>query len=174
MSDAAFDSTISGIFARMEKRLGGRLAAERAKTENLQSQDTRRVAFILSEAIEAELEPAVKEALAAYNDAINRPMLPNERWEQILLHKIEHAVEGAVKLALAVDGQSHPWKPLLSAEMPKLRSRFTDTAEQHFAGLGKVSGRRGPGARAIPDWVLWLAIFAVGAGFGLVVARLIG
>ena len=53
MSDAAFETTLAGIFSRMEQRLGGRLAAERAKTENLQSQDTRRVAFTFSEAIEA-------------------------------------------------------------------------------------------------------------------------
>ena len=174
MSDAAFDTRISGIFDRMLQRLDGRLAAQRAKTENLQSQDTRRVAFILTEAIEAELAPAVKEALVAYNEAINRPMLPNERWEQSLVQKIGHAVDGAVKLALSVDGQSHPWKPLLSAETPKLRARFSETAEKHFAALGKVRRRGRAGARAIPDWVLWLAFFAGGVGMGLMLARLIG
>ena len=172
MSDAAFETTLAGIFSRMEQRLGGRLAAERAKTENLQSQDTRRVAFTFTEAIEAELAPAVKQALAAYEKAINRPMLPNERWEQVLLVKIGQAVDASVKLALTVDKEAHPWKPLLSAEAPKVRDRFARTAEQHFAAIGKVSGRRRAGRRSMPDWVLWAAFFAGGLVLGFVLARL--
>ncbi|MDB5475725.1 MAG: hypothetical protein JWP49_1236 [Phenylobacterium sp.] len=173
MSDTAFESKIAGIFSGMERRLGGRLAVEKAKTENLQSQDTRRVAFILTEAIEGELQPAVKQALAAYDDAINRPMLPNERWEQQLVQKIGQAVDASIKLALALDKDNHPWKPLLSAEAPKIRARLTETAEQHFVALTKVRGRRRGASTGVPDWAVWIAIFAAGLVAGFIVARLL-
>ena len=172
MSDTAFEAKVSGIFARMEQRLGSRLAVEKAKTDNLQSQDTRRVAFTFSEAIEAELEPAVKQALASYDDAINRPMLPNERWEHQLVQKIGQAVDAAIKLALAVDRENHPWKPLLSAEAPRIRARLTETAEQHFAALGKVRGRGRRSTGGAPDWVVWVALFAAGLVAGFLLAHL--
>jgi hypothetical protein len=172
MSDTAFEGKVSGIFARTEQRLGGRLAVEKAKTENLQSQDTRRVAFILTEAIEAELEPAVKQALASYDDAINRPMLPNERWEHQLVQKIGQAVDASIKLALSLDKDNHPWKPLLSAEAPKIRARLTETAEQHFIALTKVSSRRRGASSGVPDWAVWIAIFAAGLVAGFLAARL--
>jgi hypothetical protein len=172
MIDTAFESKVSEIFARMEQRLGGRLAVEKAKTENLQSQDTRRMAFILTEAIEGELEPAVKQALASYDEAINRPMLPNERWEQQLLQKIGQAVDAATKLALALDKDAHPWKPLLSAEAPKIRARLTAEAEAHFAALGKVRGRRRGAAGGVPDWAVWIALFAAGLVAGFLLAHM--
>jgi hypothetical protein len=172
MSDGAFESNLAAIFAAMERRLGSRLAVEKTKTDNLQSQDTRRVAFIFTEAIEAELAPAVKQALASYNEAINRPMLPNERWEQQLVQKIGQAVDAAIKLALAVDRDAHPWKPLLSAEAPKIRARLTDTAEKHFAALGKVRGRRRGSGGGVPDWAVWLALFAAGLVSGFLLAHL--
>jgi predicted DNA-binding protein len=172
MTDTAFESKVTGIFSRMEQRLSGRLAVEKAKTENLQSQDTRRMAFILTEAIEGELEPAVKQALASYDEAINRPMLPNERWEQQLLQKIGQAVDASIKLALALDKESHPWKPLLSAEGPKIRTRLTGEAEQHFAALGKKRGRRGGSADGVPDWAVWVALFAAGLVAGFILAHL--
>lgn len=174
MSDLAFENRVSGIFDRMEQRLGGRLATEKAKADNLQAQDTRRVAFILTEAIEAELKPAVKDALSSYDEAINRPLLPNERWEHSLLRRIEQAVDNAIKLALALDRADHPWKPLLSAEAPKLRARALADAEAHFAALGKGKRRRRRGDGPIPDWVLWLAFFVGGLGSGLLLARLLG
>ncbi|HEV2530483.1 hypothetical protein [Phenylobacterium sp.] len=173
MSDTAFESKVSGIFARMEQRLASRLAVEKARTDNLQSQDTRRVAFILTEAIEAELAPAVKQALASYDEAINRPMLPNERWEHQLVQKIGQAVDASIKLALTVDREAHPWKPLLTAEGPKIRARLAETAEQHFAALGKVRGRRRGAASGVPDWMVWVALFAAGLVAGLLLARLL-
>jgi hypothetical protein len=172
MSDGAFEARVGSIFAAMERRLGGRLAVEKAKTDNLQSQDTRRVAFIFTEAIEAELAPAVKQALASYDEAINLPMLPNERWEQQLVQKIGQAVDAAIKLALTVDREDHPWKPLLSAEAPKLRRRLTETAEKHFAALGKVRGRRRGSSGGVPDWAVWVALFAAGLVVGFVLAHL--
>jgi hypothetical protein len=173
MSDAAFENNVSTIFARLERRLGGRLSVEKAKAENLQSQDTRRVAFILTEAIEAEIKPAVKEALASYDQAINRPLAPNARWEHALLQRIGQSVDAGVKLALSLDRAEHPWKPLLAAEAPKLRARVLAAAEAHFAELGQVRNRRRRKAAGIPDWVVGLALFLGGVGAGLLLARLL-
>jgi hypothetical protein len=173
MSDTAFETRISAIFARLEQRLGGRLSVEKAKAENLQSQDTRRVAFILTEAIEAEVKPAVKEALGSYDEAINRPLVPNERWEHVLLQRTGQAVDHGVKLALNLDRANHPWKPLLAAEAPKLRARVLAAAEAHFAELGQVRKRRRRKAGGIPDWAVGLALFLGGTGAGLLLARLL-
>lgn len=174
MSDGAFETKISEIFARMERRLSSRLSVERAKSENLQAQDMRRVAFLLTEAIEAELEPAVKQALASYDDAINRPMLPNERWEHQVLQKISQAVDASIRLALAADKENHPWKPLLSAEAPKIRARLTETAERHFVAIGKVKGRRRGAGSGVPAWAVGAALFLVGLVVGLMLSKVIG
>lgn len=174
MNELAFENKVAGIFQRMEQRLGGRLAGERAKAENLQAQDMRRIAFVLTEAIEAEMRPAVKDALLSYDEAINRPLLPNERWEHSLVRRVEQAVDDAVKLALALDKADHPWKPLLSAEAPKLRARIVAEVEDHLAALGKMRARRRPGEGALPAWALWIAFFIGGLGSGLLLARLLG
>jgi hypothetical protein len=173
MSDAAFESKVSGIFERMEQRLGARLTAEKAKAENLQSQDTRRVAFILTEAIEEELKPAVREALASYDDAISRPMTPNQRWEHILTQQIAQAVDASVRLALALDKAEHPWKPLLSDEAPKLRNRLVEGAEGHFTRLGKMGARRRSGGEAGADWTMRIVMLAVGVLVGFLLARIL-
>lgn len=173
MSDAAFESRISGIFSRMEKRLGSRLSVEKAKAENLQSQDTRRTAFVLTEAIEAELTPAVKEALSIYDDAISRPMTPNERWEHIVTQQIAKAVEESIRQALALDTASHPWKPLLSDEAPKLRSRLVETAEGHFEKIGKLGGRARRGAEPAVEWTMRIVLLAVGVLIGFLLARVL-
>jgi len=173
MSEAAWEARLSGIFGRLEKRLGGRLSVERAKTEALQTQDTRRVAFIFTEAIEAEIKPAVKEALASYDEAINRPLSPNERWEHALLKRIGQAVDGAVKLALSLDRAEHPWKPLLRAEAPKMRDRLMAAAEAHFAELGQGGKRRRRRGVEIPSWLVGAALFLGGLAAGFFLARLL-
>jgi hypothetical protein len=173
MSDAGFEGKVSAVFARLEQRLGGRLSMEKTKAENLQSQDTRRVAFILTEAIEAEMKPAVKEALASYDDAINRPLVPNARWEHSLLQRIGQAVDNGVKQALNLDKVGHPWKPLLAAEAPKLRARVLAMAEAHFAELGKGGKRRRGREGGVPDWAVWLVLFLGGVGVGFLLARLL-
>jgi hypothetical protein len=121
MSETTFELRVGAIFSRTEQRLDGRLSAARARAENLQTQDTRRVAFILTEAIEAELLPAVKEALAHYDEAVDRPVLSNDRWQRALVRRIDQAVDSAIRLALALDRAERPWKPLLSAESPRLK-----------------------------------------------------
>ena len=173
MSDAAFEAKVGGIFTRTEQRLGGRLSVEKAKSENLQSVDTRRVAFILTEAIEAELTPAVKDALASYDEAINRPLQPNDRWERALVRRIDAAVDASVKLALALDKADHPWKPLLVAEGPKLKERLSAMAEKHFTALGKHGGRRRGASQGLPDGLVWAAIFAAGVVAGALAMRFI-
>lgn len=171
MSDAAFESRISGIFSKMQQRLGSRLAAEKAKAENLQSQDTRRVAFILTEAIEEELKPAVKAALSSYEDAISRPMTPNERWEHILTQQIGQAVDSSVKLALSLDRESHPWKPLLSDEAPKLRSRLVGDAEGYFEKIGKLGARARRASDPGVEWTMRIGMLVVGVVIGFLLAK---
>jgi hypothetical protein len=173
MSDAAFESKVSGIFKRMEQRLGSRLSVEKAKAENLQSQDTRRTAFVLTEAIEDELKPAVKEALSIYDDAISRPMTPNERWEHIVTQQIAKAVEESVKQALALDPAAHPWKPLLSDEAPKLRTRLVSKADEHFERLGKLGARARRKTDPGVEWTMRLVMLAVGVLIGYLMARVI-
>lgn len=173
MSDAAFENSVGAIFTRLERRLSSRLSVEKAKADNLQSQDTRRVAFILTSAIEAEIKPAVTEALASYDAAINRPLTPNARWEHALMQRVGEAVDSGVKQALSLDRAEHPWKPLLSAEAPKLKARVLAAAEAHFAELGQVRKRRRRKDAGIPDWVVGLALFLGGLGAGLLIARLL-
>lgn len=173
MSAAAFENSLSGVFGGAEQRLGRRLSAEKTRAENLQAQDMRRVAFILTEAIEAELKAAVVEALSAYDVAINRPLQPNERWEEALRRRIGQAVDGAVKLALALDVADHPWKPLLSAEAPKLKSRLLAPADAHFSELGKARRKRRGASDGVPDAVVWIALFAAGLVTGGLAMRLI-
>src|SRR5438128_671526 len=96
----------------------------RTRAEALQSQDTNRLAFTLAEAIEGEVRPAVDEALATYDTAINRPIAPDDRWEEALRKRIELAVDAAVGHALKLDAAKHTWQPLLKAEAPQLRERL--------------------------------------------------
>jgi hypothetical protein len=95
------------------------------------------------------------------------------RWEHALLQRIGQAVDTGVKLALNLDRANHPWKPLLSAEAPKLKARVLAAAEAHFAELGQVGKRRRRREGGIPDWVVWLALFLGGMGAGLLLARLL-
>jgi hypothetical protein len=173
MSDTAFETTVSGIFSRTEQRLGGRLAVEKAKADNLQSQDTRRVAFILTEAIEAELQPALTEALASYDEAINRPIMPNERWEHALSRRLAEAVDNSVKLALALDRADHPWKPLLAAEGPKLRERLAALADAHFVAIGKIKGGRRRAADSGSEWGARIGLLVVGVILGFLLAHIL-
>jgi hypothetical protein len=172
MTEAAFEARLDGIFAGAESAVGGRLLTEKARTENLQAQDTRRVAFILTEAIEAELKPAVEKALASYDAAIERPITPNPIWEKKLRARIDQAAGAAIKKALAVDSVNHPWKPLLSAEAPKLSQRLLDLADAHFAALVMDKRRRRKKAGAISETVIRVGLFVAGLALGVLLMRL--
>jgi hypothetical protein len=174
MSGGAFEASLGDIFQRGERRLASRLAVEKAKAENLQAQDTRRVAFLLTEAIEEALKPAVLEALGSYDAAINRPITPNESWEKLIRQRIAQSVEASVKLALATDRLDHPWKPLLAEESPKLRARMLALADQHLAELGKTRRVRGRRSEGAGDLAVWALLFAAGVVAGAIAMRLFG
>jgi acyl transferase domain-containing protein len=67
MSADPFDGALSDIFARSEAALAEQLGKVKARAESLQAEDTSRLAFTLTEAIEHALEPAVAEALDRYD-----------------------------------------------------------------------------------------------------------
>jgi len=170
----AFEAGLGGIFQRGEQRLASRLDAERTRTENLQAQDTRRVAFLLTEAIEDELKPAVAEALDSYDAAINRPITPNAAWEDLLRQRIGEAVDAAVQLALATDRANHPWKPLLSEETPRLRARLLALADRRFEELGRTRRARARRSEGLGDLAVWALLFAAGVVVGAIGMRLLG
>ena len=174
MPGDAFEATLAGVFQQSEQRLASRLALEKARTENLQAQDTRRLAFLLTEAIEEELKPAVLGALETYDAAINRPLSPNESWEKLIRQRIGETADASVKLALAMDPAPHPWKPLLTEEAPKLRARLLALADRHLAALGKGRRRRRKSAIGLADGLVWLLLFAAGVVVGALGMRLLG
>lgn len=161
-----FEARLAAIFEAGEKQVAERLARERRRAGALQAQDTRRLAYTLSEAIEHELKPAVAEALAAYDAAIHRPIEPNARWEASLRARITRAVEAGVRLA--VGHETGPWKPLLEKEAPVMRERLMALAEAHFVRLGKArkAAARAThrGAQAAIRAGIFLAGAAAGAG----------
>ena len=173
MIATAFEQSIAEVFDRAQRGLADRLAVERARAQNLQAQDTRRVAFILTEAIEAELTPAVLKALGAYDEAINRPLTPNPSWEAALRKQISGAADSAVRQALALDRTDHPWKPLLSAESPKLSGRLLALADDHFAQLGRTAGRRRRKGGSAAEMAIRAGLFAAGLAVGVLLMKLL-
>jgi hypothetical protein len=173
MPGAGFDTAIGPIFARCETAVAEKIDKTRARTEALQSQDTSRLAYTLTEAIEHEVEPAVDEVLAVYDAAIDRPIKPDKRYEDAIRRRIELAVDAGVDLALRLDAERHPWKPLLSEEAPKLRERLLDRAERHFEELrhAKRSRRRAP--KGLPEALVRLGLFAGGIVVGALAVLLI-
>ena len=171
----AFETALNGVFGRCDEAIAEHLDKVRARSEALQSQDTNRLAFTLTEAIEDEVKPAIDEALKIYDTAINRPIEPNERWEQAILKRIELEVDQAVGQALKLDAQKHSWQPLLRDEAPKLRERLTSYAEAHFEALRKArKGRRRARPTGIPEAVVRLSLFVGGAVVGAIAAHLVG
>jgi hypothetical protein len=166
MVGAAFENALGGIFARCDQAIAERLDKAKARAEALQSQDTSRLAFTLTEAIEHEIEPAIDLALATYDAAINRPLKPDRRWEEAVRRRIEHAVDAGVGLAMKLDAERHPWKPLLTAETPKLRDRLIARADRHFDALGKrrKSGRGRMGET--PEILVRFGVFGAGVLVG--------
>jgi hypothetical protein len=171
----AFESALNGVFARCDAAFATHLDKVKARSEALQSQDTSRLAFTLTEAIEAEVTPAIDEALALYDGAINRPITPNARWEDALVKRIELEVDAAVARALKIDDLKHPWKPLLSDESPKLRTRLIAHAEKHFAALrDQKRSRRRTRPTGIPEAAVRGALFVGGLVVGAIAAHLVG
>lgn len=171
----AFESALNGLFARCDAAFAQHLEKVKARSEALQSQDTSRLAFTLTEAIESEVRPAIDEALALYDAAINRPITPNNRWEDALVKRIELEVDSAVARALKIDDLKHPWKPLLSEESPRLRNRLIGYAEKHFADLRQQRRtRRKSRPTGIPEAAVRAALFIGGVVVGAIALRLAG
>jgi hypothetical protein len=171
----AFETALNSVFTRCDEAMATHLDKLRLRSEALQSQDTSRLAFTLSEAIVDEVTPAIDEALAIYDAAINRPIEPNDRWEQALTRRIELEVDTAIDRALKLDAQKHPWQPLLKAEGPHLRERLTEHAQKHFDELRKARrSRRRARPTGIPEAAVRLALFAGGIVVGAIAARLLG
>lgn len=170
MADGAFESQIAVIFAKRERSLGERLANEKAKADALQAQDTSRVAFVLTEAIIAELKPAVVEALASYDEALSRPP-PNELWQKALVERTSRAVEAAVALALELERADHPWKPLLAAEGLRIRERLLDLVAQHFKPPRKAKRIPHRVENSLPDPMVWMVMFLAGVVAGALATR---
>jgi len=172
MAGVAFENALGGIFARCERAVAERLEKAKQKAEALQAQDTSRLAFTLTEAIQHEIEPAIDQALATYDVAINRPLTPNARWEEAVRRQIEHAVDAAVDQALKLDAEKHPWKPLLVEETPKLRERLYARADKHFEELGKQRKARRRPVIGLPEALVRLGLFAGGALVGALAMHL--
>lgn len=171
MPGAAFEGRLAAIFARCDAAVADHLAKVKARSEALQSQDTSRLAFTLTEAIEHELRPAVDEALASYDAAINRPLTPNPRWEEAVRDKIAAEADAAIALALHLDPDDHPWKPLLKREAPQLQERLLAVADAHFAELGKARKPRRRSSAGLPEMLIRLGCLGGGLAIGALVMR---
>jgi hypothetical protein len=174
MAGVGFETAIGAIFARCETAIADRVDKARTRAEALQSQDTSRLAYTLTEAIEHEVEPAVDEALATYDAAINRPITPDKRYEEAVRRQIELTVDAGVGLALKLDAERHPWKPLLTAESPKLRERLVARADQHFDALRKHKKLRRRRPAGMPEMLVRLGSFVGGLVVGGLAMHLIG
>lgn len=173
MPGVGFETAIGPIFARCETAIAGRIDKTRTRTEALQSQDTSRLAYTLTEAIEHEVEPAIDEALEIYDAAINRPIAPDKRYEDAVRRRIELTVDAAVELALKLDAERHPWKPLLSEESPKLRERLLARADRHFDELRKAKKSRRRRPAGLPEALVRLGLFVGGIVVGALAMLLI-
>jgi len=77
-------------------------------------------------------------------------------------------------MALKLDAEKHPWKPLLTAEAPQLRERLQARADGHFEALRKQKKSRGRRVVGAPEMLVRLGLFAGGALVGALALRLAG
>lgn len=173
MSADPFDSALSDIFARSEEALSEQLDKARARAETLQAQDTSRLAFTLTEIIEHALEPAVGEALDRYDEALGRPPASNPQWEQAVRARIPLAVDAGVRQALSLDHLTHPWKPLLKDEAPKLTERLVAKADSRLAEIHKKHGPHRRRTRVRREWGLRIALLGLGLVLGALLRSLV-
>ena len=172
MAGATFEAALGSIFDRSERAIAEELDKARVRAETLQSMDTNRLAFTLTEAVEHVLTPAIEQTLLIYDAAINRPLTPNEIWEAAIRERIVRSVDAGVDLALALDAANHPWKPLIREESPKLRARLLALADRHFGALKKQrkAGERRPSPIENP---IRAGLFVGGLAVGAILMRLL-
>lgn len=169
-----FETALAGIFTTCERDLHSQIDKAKARAEALQAEDTSRLAFTLTETIEHAIAPAIDEAMATYDKALNQPVISNPRWEEAVRMRIGLAVEEGLGQALHIDEAAHPWKPLLRQEEPKLRERLVAQAE---AGFKAVHKRRGPHRRRAVvrrEWALRIALLVLGMLIGAMLRAVIG
>lgn len=174
MPSVGFETAVGAIFTRCETAIADRIDKARARAEALQSQDTSRLAYTLTEAIEHEVEPAIDEALATYDAAINRPITPDKRYEDAVRRRIELTVDAGVNMGLKLDAERHPWKPLLAEEGPKLRERLLARAERHFEDIRQHKKKRRRRPAGLPEMLVRLGAFVGGAFVGALAMHLLG
>jgi hypothetical protein len=169
-----FEIELETIFQGCRNDVGAALQRARLRAETLQAEDTRRLAFTLTETIDHAVAPSIDKAVAAYDEALHRPMGSNPQWEAAIQAHVAEAVAAGVAQALTLDNVDHPWKPLLKAEGPNLRQRLATRADE---GLAHVRLDRAPRRRrrAIQqEWMLRLSLLAVGLLAGAILRGLIG
>jgi hypothetical protein len=168
-----FETAVGSVFVRCDEALHAALEKAKARAETLQAEDTNRLAFTLTEAIEHAVAPAIDEAIAIYDEALGRPVASNPLWEEAIRARISVSVDTGVAGALAFDQLAHPWKPLLKAEAPNLSERLVRKANE---ALAEVHRRHGPQRRRKQvrrEWSLRIALLALGFVLGFLIHGLL-
>jgi hypothetical protein len=168
-----FETALSSIFVRCDQALRAALDKVKTRAETLQAEDTSRLAFTLTEAIEHTVDPAIDEAVASYDEALGHPVASNPQWEEAIRARISVSVEAGVAGALAFDQLSHPWKPLLKEEAPKLSERLVRKADQRLAEVHKRHGPQRRRKQVRREWTLRVSLLILGLVLGFLLHRLI-
>ena len=174
MPEVSFETALAKIFGRCEQALHAQLDKAKTRAENLQAEDTSRLAFTLTETIEHAVAPAIDEALADYDEALGQPVTSNPRWEEAVRVRIGAAVEAGVAEAMALDQLAHPWKPLLKQEAPNLRERLIDRANAEFKEIHRRHGPHRRQKQARREWILRLTLLVIGVLLGAMIRSVIG
>src|SRR5215471_4972299 len=162
MAGEAFERELEAIFKACRNDLDEALERARVRAENLQAEDTSRLAFTFTETIDHAVAPAIDKAVAAYDEALHRPMVQNRQWEAAIREHVAEVVAAGVAQALTLDHLPHPWKPLLKDEGPKLRQRLADKADDGFVHVRTHSAPRRRRLAQRREWTLRISLLVVG------------
>jgi hypothetical protein len=174
MPPQPFESAVGSIFVRCDQALQAALEKAKTRAENLQAEDTNRLAFTLTETIEHAVAPAIDEAIAIYDEALSQPAASNPHWEEAIRARIGVSVEAGVAGALAFDQLTHPWKPLLKAESPKLSERLVRRADEALAEVHKRHGPQRRRKEVRREWSLRISLLGLGIVLGFLIRSLLG
>ena len=173
MAAVPFETELEGIFKGCHQDLTNALERARLRAETLQAEDTSRLAFTLTETIDHAVAPAIDKAVAAYDEALHRPMVSNPQWEAAIREHVGEAVAAGVAQALTLDNLAHPWKPLLKEEGPKLRQRLAAKADDGFTHVRVHSAPRRRRRAVQREWTLRISLLVVGVIVGAMLRSLI-
>jgi hypothetical protein len=169
-----FETAVGSIFVRCDQALHTALEKAKARAENLQAEDTDRLAYTLTETIEHAVAPAIDEAIAGYDEALGLPPASNPRWEEAIRARISVSVDSGVAGALAFDDLPHSWKPLLRAEAPKLSERLVRKANEALAEVHKRHGPQRRRKQVRREWSLRISLLVLGLVLGFLIRGLLG